>query len=112
MFYVYILFSSSKSKYYIGQTSDIEDRLNRHNSGFSLSTKYGIPWKLIQTFICNNRNEAILLEKKIKKRGAKRYLEDLGKNLTDITSRPSGKAAGSNPATPTNDFNYFEVVFF
>jgi len=80
MFYVYIIFSTSKSKYYIGQTSNIEDRLFRHNSGFSLSTKYGIPWKLIQTFICNNRNEAILLEKKIKKRGAKRYLEDLNKN--------------------------------
>ena len=43
--------------------------------------------------------------------GLKRYLEDLGKNLTDITSRPSVKAAGSNHATPTNDFNYFEVVF-
>ncbi|WP_353078672.1 GIY-YIG nuclease family protein, partial [Flavobacterium sp.] len=27
MFYVYILFSTSKSKYYIGQTSDIENRL-------------------------------------------------------------------------------------
>ncbi|WP_396181976.1 GIY-YIG nuclease family protein, partial [Flavobacterium sp.] len=66
MFYVYILFSSSKSKYYIGQTSDIENRLNRHNSGFSLSTKYGIPWELVQIFMCETRSEAILLEKKIK----------------------------------------------
>ncbi len=105
MFYVYILFSSSKSKYYIGQTLDIENRLNQHNSGFSLSTKYGIPWEIVQTFMCETRSEAILLEKKIKKRGAKRYLEDLNKNLTDIASRTGGKAAGSNPATPTNDFN-------
>jgi putative endonuclease len=80
MFYVYILFSTSKSKYYIGQTSDIENRLNRHNSGFSLSTKYGIPWELVQTFMFETRSDAILLEKKIKKRGAKRYLEDLNKS--------------------------------
>ena len=80
MFYVYILFSTSKSKYYIGQTSDIENRLFRHNSGFSLSTKYGIPWELVKTFMCETRSDAILLEKKIKKRGAKRYLEDLNKN--------------------------------
>jgi putative endonuclease len=80
MFYVYILYSDTKSKYYIGQTIDIDNRLNRHNSGFSLSTKYGIPWKLVQTFNCNNRSEAILLEKKIKKRGAERFLEDLDKS--------------------------------
>jgi putative endonuclease len=44
-----------------------------------LSTKYGIPWELVKTFMCETRSEAILLEKKIKKRGAKRYLEDLKK---------------------------------
>ena len=80
MFYVYILYSDTKSKYYVGQTNNMDDRLNRHNSGFSLATKYGIPWKLVQTFICNNRSEAILLEKKIKKRAAKRYLQDLDKS--------------------------------
>jgi putative endonuclease len=80
MFYVYILFSTFKSKYYIGQTSDIEERLFRHNYGFSLSTNYGIPWELVQTFICETRSDAIQLEKKIKKRGAKRFLEDLNKS--------------------------------
>ncbi|WP_415831470.1 GIY-YIG nuclease family protein, partial [Flavobacterium terrigena] len=33
-----------KGKYYIGQTNNMEDRLRRHNSGYSLSTKNGIPW--------------------------------------------------------------------
>ena len=77
MFYVYILFSETKSKYYVGQTADIDDRLNRHNSGYSLSTKSGIPWQLITSFTFNTRSEALLLEKKIKKRGTKRYLEDI-----------------------------------
>ncbi|MBW1657831.1 GIY-YIG nuclease family protein [Flavobacterium quisquiliarum] len=74
MFFVYILYSTTKEKFYIGQTNDIEDRLRRHNSGQSLSTKNGIPWKIIYTIQLDSRSEAVTLESKIKKRGAKRYL--------------------------------------
>ncbi|WJS95026.1 GIY-YIG nuclease family protein [Flavobacterium johnsoniae] len=77
MFFVYILYSTTKEKFYIGQTNDIEDRLRRHNSGQSLSTKNGIPWKIIYTIQLESRSEAMNLESKIKKRGAKRYLQDL-----------------------------------
>ena len=78
MFYVYILYSLSKEKYYVGQTNNIEDRLRRHNSGYSLSTKNGIPWELITSFSLSNRSEAMILEKKIKSTGAKRYLISVG----------------------------------
>ena len=78
MLFVYILFSESKSKFYIGQTNDIENRINRHNSGYELSTKHGIPWKIVTFFTLESRSEAMLLENKIKKRGAKRYLQDIG----------------------------------
>ncbi len=77
MFFVYILYSITKKKFYIGQTNDINDRLKRHNSGQSLSTKNGIPWKIIYTIQLNSRSEAVTLENKIKKRGAKRYLQDI-----------------------------------
>ncbi|MFC4393873.1 MULTISPECIES: GIY-YIG nuclease family protein [Flavobacterium] len=77
MFFVYILYSTTKEKFYIGQTNDIEDRLRRHNSGQSLSTKNGIPWKIIYTIQLDSRSEAVTLESKIKKRGAKRYLQDI-----------------------------------
>lgn len=46
--YVYILQSESVGKYYCGETQNIEDRIERHNSGRSKSTKSGIPWKLIR----------------------------------------------------------------
>lgn len=73
---VYILYSPKSSRYYIGQTDDIEKRLIKHNKGLVPSTKYGVPWELVQTERVNSRSEALLLERKIKKRGAERYLND------------------------------------
>ncbi len=77
MYTVYIIFSKSYLKCYTGQTDDLENRLNRHNSGLSLSTKSGKPWELIYQIQLSTRSEAMILEQKIKKRGAKRYLEDI-----------------------------------
>ncbi len=73
---VYILYSQKRSRYYVGQTDDIEKRLIRHNNCLVPSTKYGAPWVLIFTAEVNNRSEALILERKIKKRGAERYLND------------------------------------
>ena len=76
MYIVYILYSESTSKYYTGQTDNLENRLKRHNSGLSLSTKSGKPWGLIYNIGFKTRSEAMNLEQIIKKRGAKRYLLD------------------------------------
>ncbi|HSP11383.1 MAG TPA: GIY-YIG nuclease family protein [Salegentibacter sp.] len=76
---VYILFSDKRSRYYVGQTANIDDRLERHNQGRVKSTKQGMPWKLVWQFLVKGRSEALKLEQKIKKRGAKRFLEDLEK---------------------------------
>ena len=73
---VYILYSQTRSRYYVGQTSNIENRLKKHNQGNVKSTKYGIPWKLVLQIEVKTRFEVIVLESKIKKRGAKRYLDD------------------------------------
>ena len=83
MYIVYILYSISASKYYTGQTDNLENRLKRHNSGLSLSTKSGKPWGLIYHIGFPTRSEAMNLEQKIKKRGAKRYLLD--NNLIDVS---------------------------
>jgi putative endonuclease len=78
MYIVYVLYSTSSLKYYTGQTDNLDNRLYRHNSGLSLSTKSGKPWELIYQIQFSTRSEAMLLEQKIKKRGAKRYFEDIG----------------------------------
>ena len=77
MYYSYILYSNTKSRFYVGQTIDIDDRLNRYNKGQSLSTKSGIPWEMIYSISLNSRPKAVLLETKIKKRGAERSLKDI-----------------------------------
>ena len=78
--YVYILFSRSLDKYYTGQTNDLNNRLERHNSGYEKYTRKGIPWELIWYKSCADRSEAVKLESKIKKRGAKRFLAEVDKN--------------------------------
>ena len=74
--FVYILYSEKRSRYYVGQTADIDKRLKRHNQGNVKSTKSGIPWELVLQLQVSSRSEAMILEKKIEKRGAKRYIDD------------------------------------
>jgi putative endonuclease len=62
----------------VGSTENVEKRLQEHSSGKSLSTRAGIPWDLIHTESFETRSQAMLREQKIKARGIKRYLSDLG----------------------------------
>jgi len=75
-FKVYILWSDSLQKFYVGSTRDLRDRLLRHNSGYEKFTSKGKPWELIFEIVCIDRKEAFNLEMKIKSRGIRRYLDD------------------------------------
>ena len=44
---MYILFSPSHDRYYIGSTVDLEHRVARHNAGTNASTKAYRPWQLV-----------------------------------------------------------------
>ena len=59
MYYVYVLWSTIAARSYVGSTGDVEERLRRHNSGHSKSTKHGIPWCLIHTECFPTRAEAV-----------------------------------------------------
>lgn len=74
--FVHILYSEKSSRYYVGQTADIIKRLKRHNLGIVPSTKSGAPWRLVLQIEVLSRSEALILERRIKKRGAKRFLDD------------------------------------
>ena len=65
-YYVYILYSPSFDKYYIGQTNNFENRLIQHNSGYEKSTSPYKPWILKCLLQKATRIEAMQLEKKIK----------------------------------------------
>ncbi len=77
MFYTYILYSESKDKYYVGYTSNIETRLEKHNSGNSRSTKNGIPWKIAYYETHENKSDAIKREYGIKRKKSRKYIEKL-----------------------------------
>ena len=64
--FVYIIKSQSTGHHYIGETSDITDRLNRHNSNRSKSTKGKGPWEIEALYEVKDKSEACLLELKLK----------------------------------------------
>ena len=68
MYYTYILWSEKLKKYYVGSTSNPEDRLIRHNRGEVNFTSKGIPWVLICLEEYRTREEALQQEKKINPR--------------------------------------------
>jgi len=78
MFFVYIIYSESLKKYYVGHTNNFERRLYEHNSGQTVYSSRGIPWVLIYKEEKTDRSEATRLESKIKKRGIARYLKGIG----------------------------------
>ncbi len=45
MYYVYVLRSLKDSKFYIGYTKNLEKRLNEHNNGKVIATKFRYPFE-------------------------------------------------------------------
>ncbi len=87
MFTVYAIYSAKLDKLYIGQTSDLEQRLISHrdyNKGF---TAHMDDWKLIYSEEVPTREEALRREKQLKTGGGKRFLRGL---LTGGCYQPYG----------------------
>lgn len=66
MFYVYILHSKIKDRFYIGHTNDLDKRINEHNSGKTKSTKAYKPWKLVYCETFTSKSDAFRREREIK----------------------------------------------
>ena len=77
VYYVYILYSESLGKYYVGYSKFRAKRLRQHLGGQSDWTKRAQDWKEVFYQTMTSQQEAFCLEKQIKKRGAKRFLADL-----------------------------------
>ena len=73
-FHVYILYSEKINSFYKGQTSNLTERLYRHNNRYEKATKAGAPWKLIWSSEKPSRSEALSLERKLKNLSVKRTL--------------------------------------
>jgi putative endonuclease len=80
MHYLYLIESKTYDKYYVGQTSDLEDRLQRHNENRCKYTKSKGPWDLIEYKMFRTRSEAMKEEKRLKKTKNREYVYYYFKN--------------------------------
>jgi putative endonuclease len=71
-FNVYVLHSKTLDQYYIGHTSDLDDRLFRHTSSGSKSTKKTNDWELVYKESFETKTEAYNREMEIKKKKSKK----------------------------------------
>ncbi len=81
MFNVYILKSEKDSKFYIGSTKNIEQRLYRHNKGLVKSTKNRIPFVLVYCEEFLTLSEARRRERQIKSYKGGKAFDNLIKNM-------------------------------
>ena len=67
MHYVYILESEvSQGRFYAGVTTDLDRRVQEHNSGKSVHTNNYRPWTIATHIAFSDRSKALRFEKYIK----------------------------------------------
>ncbi len=67
MYYVYLIRSTSfPDQTYVGYTTDLDERLQKHNQHSSLHTKKYAPWTLIAYIAFDSKKKALDFEKYIK----------------------------------------------
>jgi putative endonuclease len=77
MFAVYLIYSSKLDKYYIGSTSDLHDRLLKHNRKSKGFSSPGRPWVLLYSESFDNKKDAMSREKQLKSWKNRQRLENL-----------------------------------
>ena len=75
MFYVYVLESESSGKWYIGFSSDLRKRVQRHNQSGNVSTANRGPWELIYYEAYIDKQDALGREKFLKSGSGWRFLK-------------------------------------
>jgi putative endonuclease len=78
MFTVYVLYSPSHNKLYIGYTADIEKRMASHNflatKGYTIKHR---PWNLVYTEVFEAKSDAMRREKELKSARGRVFIREL-----------------------------------
>ncbi|MDP3769354.1 MAG: GIY-YIG nuclease family protein [bacterium] len=77
MYYAYVLQSEKDCKTYVGYTNNLDERLQRHNSGQVTATKHRQPLKLLFFEQFETAQEAKMRELYWKSGGGRRKLRKL-----------------------------------
>ncbi len=90
MVHLYILYSPSIDRYYIGIAEDVQRRLRQHNSPGSKSwTARGKPWALVFSHAFPDRLTALKVERELKRRRSRKLIEKI---VAGIKPLPEPKA--------------------
>jgi len=76
----YVLQSILDNNFYVGYTTNLELRLDEHNSGKVKSTSARKPFKVVYYEVCYNQTDALHREKYLKSSYGKRYIKNRLKN--------------------------------
>jgi len=79
-YYTYVLLSKKDNQYYTGYSSDLKQRIIKHDKGLVPSTKDRRPLKLIYFEACLNQKDALHREKYLKTHYGKMFLANRLKN--------------------------------
>ena len=92
-YFFYIIRSQVTEEFYLGQTSNLEDRMIRHNNKRSNYTKRGTPWILVyyETFL--SRKDAINRERFLKSPQGWKTLQEIKQNLPPNVAQPVPKGS-------------------
>ena len=89
-YFAYILFSPANDTFYVGSTRiPMEDRLERHLTGYYGKTKFTArfdDWEVFYTISCTSYSQAVAIERHIKKMKSKKYIKNL-KLYPEITDK-------------------------
>jgi putative endonuclease len=80
--FCYIVYSKSTNRYYVGYTSDIEERIELHNNGHfggKSFTYKASDWEIYLLIPCDSIEKAVFIESRIKKMKSRKYIENLKK---------------------------------
>ncbi len=76
MYYIYILYSKTIDKYYIGSTSNVENRLAFHNSARNkIWSKRGQPWENVFEQEFESKKQALKAEGFIKNQKSRKFIQ-------------------------------------
>ncbi|MGB0881040.1 MAG: GIY-YIG nuclease family protein [Polaribacter sp.] len=79
-YFVYIIFSEKIDRFYVGFTSDIPSRIEKHNQKHKGFTGRSNDWTLMYFEEFNTKKEALLRERKIKSWKSRKKIEQLISN--------------------------------
>ena len=81
-YFVYILKSNKDSSLYTGYTSNLKERLDRHNNGKISSTKHKIPFEIAYFETHSTLEKALARERYLKSSKAKNLKNSLRRHHT------------------------------